>query len=149
MADWKISVEGRLPSLDDYQNYFGEDLKAVFGNGAEAFLRRCEMRLASFLKANMGRDMDVVFLRLTDRQKEYYKLAVLEQCRYDVQYGVPGGEAGLDIVALHAMSNDIIREKSISPLAKNYLSNAGLWSMSAAGRGFFGVDPFLGGGGIF
>lgn len=145
MVDLISSIDERTPTLDDYQQYFGEDLKAVFGNGAQAFLDRCEMRLASFLKANMGRDVEKQFARLTDKQRTYYKLAVLEQCRYDIQYGTPGGEAGLDIVSLHALNNDIIREKSVSPLAKNYLINAGLWSMSASGPGFFGYDPWLGG----
>lgn len=145
MFEWKSPLASRNPSLDDYLGYFGEDLKAVWGDAAQAFLERTETRLCAFLNSNLCRDMDRIYKCLTDKQKSLYKMAVLEQARYDVQFGTIGSEAGLDVVNLHALPNQVITLKTISPQARNFLMSAGIWTMKMSGYSRDGVFPFGGG----
>ena len=115
-------LKSRLPSKGDYKVYSGYDLDELFGQGADAFLFRTAMRFEAFLASRLFVYIDRDYPRFNDRQKELYKYALMEQITYTIING--------DITSVSDEDGNeakIVR-RAISPDAKQFLMNAGIWT---------------------
>lgn len=140
-----MELKTKYITADDYLQYFGVDLNAVLPdddapNGkAERFIKGVEDDVSLFLQEKCFRRIDDEYHLFSDHQKECYKLALLNQCKYKLRNGDIGNDSGYDpntgeIIAASKLSNLVLSQKTIS-----YLKNAGLYCRKLGGSrvGFF------------
>lgn len=139
-----INLQTRYITLDDFQDYFGIDLRQELGGESMAlgFLKRIENRMASFLNSNFNKNVDLEYPYFSDYQKEHYKLALLEQCIYIHKNSDVSVDSGYDMDGGEIISRGKIKQISIAPNAENELRLCGLWNrnltrMGANGRWWF------------
>lgn len=140
----------RFVTVDDYKNYWGEDLRAILGGGdvnisnqAEIFLARVEDRLMNWIDNNTFRRTKYENLR--GEQLENFKKAILTQAKYIFRNGDLGIDSGYDAEKGKIVSRADLVELEVCQAAINYLSNAGLFNLKLKNRvrtyaGYPGVD---------
>ena len=135
---------------DDYYNYFGEDLNVVLpnldnpNNKAERFIMQVEDDVDVFLNTKCFKQIDRIYGGLTDYQKECYKKALLNQCKYKLKNGDLGNDSGYDPHTGKNISRPELQEIELSSKCIDYLILAGLYNrkIRAGGRGG-GYFPFF------
>lgn len=124
---------------DDFREYFGIDLTLELKSSAnpsdtpEAFIKRIENRLETFLDAEFGRRIDTEYPKFTDYQKEHYQLALLEQAIYIFKNGDISVDSGYNLDTGEVADNLTILRKSIAPNTRMELIRCGLWSAKIRG----------------
>ena len=127
-------------SVDEFKAYFGIDLEAELKNSANpsdtanAFLKRIEDRIATFLDANFYRNVDLEYPDFTDYQKEHYARALLEQAIYIFRNGDISVDSGYNYDNGQVADSRVIEMKSIAPNCKQELLLCGLWCRKIKGR---------------
>lgn len=132
---------------DDYFNYFGEDLDVVLpnldapNNKAERFIKQVEDDVDLFLSTKCFKHIDTIYDRLTDYQKECYKKALLNQCKYKLRNGDLGNDSGYDPHTGKNITRSELQGIELSSKCIDYLMLAGLYNRkirgSNIGGGFF------------
>lgn len=135
---------------DDYLNYFGEDLDMVLpnldaiDNKAERFIKQVEDDVDVFLNTKCFKRIDYIYNRLSDYQKECYKKALLNQCKYKLRNGDIGNDSGYDPHAGKNISRGELQGIELSSKCIDWLMLAGLYNRkigpAGVGGGFF---PFF------
>lgn len=122
-------LQTRYITLDDFKEYFSIDLIEEMGTEivAQAFLKRIEDRMESFVNSNFNRNINSEFPRFTDYQKEKYKLALLEQCIYIFKNGDISVDSGVDLEKGEVINRGILKNMSIAPNAEANLRLCGIW----------------------
>ena len=123
-----MNLQTRYITLDEYQEYFCEDLRELLGGKEQAlaFLVRIEDRLEAYIDTTCNRLVRNEYPRFTQYMKECYKKALLEQAKYIIQNSDISVDSGIDLDRGEILSSFIINEKSVSPNTKNYLVSCGL-----------------------
>lgn len=120
-------LQTKYITLDEFQEYFNIDLRAAFGSQekAQAFLKRIEDRLETFVDANFNRNIDRLYPDFTQYQKKHYKLALLEQCIYVFKNGDISVDSGYD-----PEKGELARPEryAIAPNCKQNLILCGIWN---------------------
>lgn len=120
-------LQTKYITLDEFKEYFGINLTEAFKTVeyANAFLKRIEDRLSTFVDANFNRNIDRLYPDFTDYQKEHYKLALLEQCIYIYRNGDISVDSGYD-----PEKGEIARPEryAIAPNCKQNLILCGIWN---------------------
>lgn len=93
-----MKLQTKYITVDEFNTYFGVDLREDLGTdeGAIAFIKRVEDRMATYIDSNFNRCVDREFPEFSDYQKEHYKLALLEQCLYIWRNGDISVDSGVD-----------------------------------------------------
>lgn len=118
---------------DDFKDYFGIDLVEEYreeanpSNSANAFIKRIEDRIATYIDANFYRQVDKEYPNFTDYQKEHYSKALLEQAIYVFKNGDISVDSGYDYDTGEKASNRTLLKKSIAPNCRQNLILCGLW----------------------
>lgn len=134
-----MEIKTKYITPDDFKTYFGIDLDLELkasGNPsdtANAFLKRIEDRLATFLDAEFYRRVDEEYPHFNDYQKEHYSRALLEQAIYVFKNGDISVDSFLDYEQGEKASNDTIIKKIIAPNCKQELLLCGLWTRKIQG----------------
>lgn len=130
---------------DDFQQYFGIDLGARLKGDANpsdkafAFLKRIEDRMEAYLNAHFFKNIRVEYTRMSDFQKEKYRLALLEQAIYVFKNGDISVDSGYDPDEGIKISSHARNELILAPNAKDNLRLSGIWTgFINSGGGFFG-----------
>lgn len=130
---------------DDFQQYFGINLgEQLKGNAnpsdkACAFLKRIEDRMESYLNAHFFKNISAEWSRMSDYQKEKYRLALLEQALYVFKNGDISVDSGYDPDEGIKISRHALSEITLAPNAKDNLRLCGIWTgYINSGGGFFG-----------
>ena len=123
-----MNLQTRYITLDEYQEYFQEDLRELLGgdNQALAFLVRLEDRLEIYITSKCNRNIKFEYPAFSDYMKDCYKKALLEQAKYIIQNSDIAVDSGLDLERGEIISSHILSEKSLSPITKQYLTSCGL-----------------------
>lgn len=130
---------------DDFKEYFGIDLNNQLvdddniSNKSTAFLKRIEDRIASFIHAQLHRDIDLLYPRFTETQKEHYKLALLEQAIYVFKNGDISVDSGYDQEKGTMINVDAIHQISIAPNCKDHLIACGIWTRKIKNKSRVGL----------
>lgn len=143
-----MEIETKYITPDDFKVYFGIDLdyelkvSANPSDTAQAFLKRIEDRIASFLDAEFYRNVDNEYPNFTDYQKQHYAQALLEQAIYVFKNGDISVDSGYDYERGEIAGNKMLDEKSISRNCKRELLLCGLWCRKISSKrrwdGFWG-----------
>lgn len=122
-------LQTKYITLDEFQEYFNINLTEELGGDeqANAFLKRIEDRLETFVDANFNRNIDRLYPEFTDYQKKHYKLALLEQAIYIHKNGDISVDSGYD-----PDKGEIARKPAlkygIAPNCKENLVLCGIWN---------------------
>ena len=129
-------LQTKYITLDEFQEYFNIDLRAAFGTQekAQAFLKRIEDRLATFVDSKFNTNIDRKYPCFTDYQKKHYKLALLEQCIYVFKNGDISVDSGYD-----PEKGEIAKTEkyAIAPNCKDNLRLCGIWNRNIPNMGPF------------
>lgn len=131
-------LKSKYITLDDYFDYFGEDLRHLMtsenpSKEAQAFLYRWENRVSSYINARFHRNVEMEYPRFTEYQKEHYKLALLEQVAYVIRNGDISTDSGYDPDKGEVMNIECLKALVIAPNSINELMLCGLWSRKING----------------
>ena len=125
-------------SVDDYKNYWGEDLRAMLrsnnnvSNQAETFLARVEDRLMNWIDNNSFRR--IKYSNLNEYQLEQFKKAILTQAKYMYKNGDLGLDSGYDPERGKIIEQIELNAISVCQAAINFLANAGLFNLVMKNR---------------
>lgn len=141
-----INIKSRFVDKDEFLLYTGINLDEQLqdddniSNKVESFIYRETRRFESFINAVLHINIPNQYALVSDYQKEQYKLALLEQLLYVFKNGNIGVDSGYNFESGVIASNKEMQSKYLSPLAKNYLINAGIYSTNMAFKGnwFYG-----------
>ena len=139
-----MTIHTQYINPDDFINYFGIDLGSrLKGNQnpsdkATAFLMRVENDVESFMNAHFFKNISIEYGKMSDYQKEHYRLALLEQAYYIFKNGDIGSDSGYNPESGIVASNHALTEITIGEKAKNHLKLSGLWTGHIGAGGFFG-----------
>lgn len=128
-----IDIKTKYITHDDFKVYTGIDLMIEFkdyanpSNTVQAFFKRLEDRVATFIDANFYRQIDKEYPEFSDYQKEHYAKALIEQALYWFKNGDISVDSGYDFEKGLIASNSVITKKTIAPNAKEHLMVCGLW----------------------
>ena len=134
-----MTLQTRYITPDEFTEYFGIDLGAQLqGNAnpsdkANAFLKRIEDRMESFINAHFFKKVTDEWPVFSDYQKEHYKLALLEQAIYVFRNGDISVDSGYEPEQGIVISRHAVQELSMAPNAINELILCGLWNRQFAG----------------
>lgn len=147
-------LQTKYITADEFLEYTGIDLGAQLkGNSnpsdkANAFLKRIEVRMESYLNANFFKRVSDCWPCFNDYQKLHYKYALLEQALYVFRNGDISIDSGYEPDEGIKISRNAIKELSLAPNAITHLQEIGLWTAHIAYPSFFGPNG-VGGGLIF
>ena len=139
-----MEIKTQYITPDDFKQYFGIDLEARLkgdanpSDKANAFIKRIEDRMASYLNAHFFKNISVEYGCMSDHQKEKYRLALLEQAIYVFKNGDISVDSGYDPDEGLKISPHAKTELVLAPNAKDYLREAGVWTGHIGNGGFFG-----------
>lgn len=144
-----MDINTREITLDEFREYTGIDLSAELkedggnpGSTAAAFLKRNSSRLEAYLEANYHRRIETCYRQLNDRQKEKYKLALIEQSLYVFKNGDISVDSGYDPASGPKATPRYLADAYLAPNAKNYLMQAGILSRELSTKGRMGALPY-------
>lgn len=141
-----MTLKTKYITQDDYKQYFGEDLNVVLPDGdapnnkAERFICGVEDDVALFLNTKCFKNIDSMYSELTDHQKEYYKKALLNQCKYKLKNGDIGNDSGYDPTSGIIANRNQLQSIELGSKTINCLIMAGLYNRHIGnyrGGGFF------------
>lgn len=147
-----MELQTKYITLDDFLEYTGIDLGAQLkGNAnpsdkANAFLKRVEVRLESYLNSHFFKRVSDYYPRFNDYQKLHYKYALLEQALYVFRNGDISIDSGYEPDEGIKATRDDLDKLIIAPNAISHLQEIGLWTAHIAYPGMFGPN---GVGGFF
>lgn len=130
-------------TIDDFKNYFGIDLQHELeddvnpSNKAEAFLKRIEDRVETFINANFYKNVDIEYYHFSSYQKEHYKRALLEQAIYIFKNGDISVDSGYDPERGEVASRKTLKNLSIAENCKQELILCGLWCRKIKSNGLW------------
>ncbi len=132
-------LQTKYITLDEFQEYFGIDLRAAFKGeeNALAFLKRIEDRLETFCDSNFNCNIDFKYPHFTQYQKYHYKHALLEQAIYVFKNGDISVDSGYD-----PEKGEIARTEkyAIAPNCKAELRLCGIWNRNIPNMiGWWGI----------
>lgn len=141
-----MEIRTKYITPDDFRDYFGIDLGMTLkGNAnpsdkANAFIKRLEDRMESYLNAHFFKNVSDEWTHFTDFQKEKYRLALLEQAIYVFENGDISVDSGYEPDEGIKITRDEVNRLTIAPNAINNLRMTGLWTahLNIARRGFWG-----------
>ena len=129
-----MAILTKYITADEFREYTGidlyEELKTNSNPSDEvnAFLKRIEVRMESFLNATFFKNVTDEYPEFSDYQKQHYKYALLEQAYYVFKNGDISTDSGYDpdkgiIISKHAK-----REVTLAPNAIDHLRLIGFWT---------------------
>lgn len=131
-----MSVIGKpkFVTVDDFYNYWGQDLRNLLdgmgenpSKAAEIFLARIEDRLMNWIDNNTFRRIG--YEELNPFQLENFKKAILTQAMYMWRNGDLGIDSGYDAERGKVIDRKELVEIEVCQAAIDYLSNAGLFNL--------------------
>ena len=144
-----MELNTKYITLEDFKVYFGIDLTAQLkdddntSNKGEAFLKRIEDRVATYLNANFYRNVELEFPEFSDYQKEHYKRALLEQAIYVFKNGDISVDSGYDPNSGIVADRNKITALTIAANTQQELMLCGLWCRKIHSRKRLGVFGWL------
>lgn len=133
-------IQTKYITLDEFNEYFGIDLAHEFDNDvskADAFLKRIEDRIETYINANFYRNIDIEFTKFTQYQKEHFKRALLEQAIYVFKNGDISVDSGYDPEHGEVASRKTLKNLSIGENCKQELILCGLWCRKIKSNGLW------------
>ncbi len=133
-------------NADDFKQFFGIDLEAELktndnpSDEVNAFLRRIEVRIATFIDCNFYRNVDFEYPKLTDYQKEHYKYALLEQAYYVLTQGDISSDSGYEMNEGVKATRGQLHQLKISDNTREHLILCGFWNRKVKNRARGGLD---------
>jgi hypothetical protein len=134
-------------TADDYFKLFGIELSFELkdndnsGEKVSAFIFRVEKMVETFLEAELYRIFD--FTNLTQKQKDHFQLAVLEQMHYLIRNSDISSDSGYEPQQGIIVNPALLKGITIAPNAVRHLTLAGLWTRKIQ-HGFGWFDDFYG-----
>lgn len=128
---------------DEFREYTGIDLYEELkdtsnaSNKVNAFLKRIEDRMETYLNAHFFKNVSEIYPCFTDIQKYHYKLALIEQAYYVFKNGDISTDSGYDAERGIIASKHARTEIELAPNSINHLKMTGLWSGHIGFRGLF------------
>lgn len=98
-----MDITTKYITLNDFKVYFGIDLDATLrddanpSNKGQAFLKRIEDRMATWLDYNYYQNVDLIYPTFNNYQKLHYQRALLEQAIYVFRNGDLSVDSGYDL----------------------------------------------------
>lgn len=135
-------LQTKYVTLDEFKEYFGIDLSveleddANSSNKANAFLKRIEDRMETYLNSNFYRNVELEYPKFSDYQKKHYKRALLEQAIYVLKNGDISVDSGYDGDRGQIISKGNLKKLIIAENCKQELILCGLWCRKIKSRGF-------------
>ena len=136
-----LELKTKYITADDFKQYFGIDLNIELPDNdnpsdkVNAFLFRVENRIAAWIDANYFIKVDRHWEILSEEQKLQYKLALLEQAKYQIEVGDIGTDSGYDRERGVVASHSVLQSKIIAPYAYNHLVVGGFLDNRLTKRG--------------
>ena len=141
-----IDMQPQFVSTEDFLNYWGMDLREKMNKGsntsnfADMFLRRIEDRLMTWIDANTFRvtpweclkddyiPKNEMYKKSLQRDRDYFKKALLEQAMYVIKNSDIGQDSGYDPEkGIVAPESDLQAIEICRPCI-NFLKEAGLFN---------------------
>ena len=100
-----MEIKSRYVNADEFKIYSGIDLAQNFNGNAnpsdqvEGFIFRVETLLENWINAQFFRTITQEFPKLTDNQKKYYKIALMEQMIYILRNGDITTDSGYNMTS--------------------------------------------------
>ena len=141
-----MDLKTKYITIEEFKEFFGIDLEVEIkeddnpSNTANAFLKRIEVRVASYIDSNFYRNVDFEYPEFSNYQKEHYKLALLEQAMYVLKNGDISVDSGYDQETGIKASRGQLKELAISQNCKEHLILCGLWCRKIKTRARGGID---------
>ena len=129
-----MQLQTRYIKAEDFLEYTGINLAEELRDNSNpsdkvnAFLRRIEVRIESFMNAHFFRNVNEEYTKFSDFQKEHYKYALLEQAYYTFKNGDIYTDSGYDPEKGIIVNKKELEGLVIAPAAKDHLRLTGLWS---------------------
>lgn len=133
-------IKTKYITKDEFKAYTGIDLDLELkdddnpSDKANAFLRRIEVRLATFIDAKFARQVDREYPTLSDYQKEHYKYALLEQALYVLKNSDLITDSGYDPEVGEVARQERLELISVSSQTKQHLILCGMWNRKLKAR---------------
>lgn len=137
-----MTIQTKYITLDDFKVFFGIDLEHELqdstnpSNDAQAFLMRTEIEIETMLNCFYGKNVEMEYPKLNDKQKVHYQYALLYQAKYKYDNGDILGDSGYDFDNGDKANAETILSKSLAPMARMQLQLSGLLTRHiSSGRG--------------
>ena len=102
----------------------------------KAFLMRTEIEVETMLNCFYGKNVEMEYPKLNDKQKVHYQYALLYQAKYKYDNGDILGDSGYDFDNGDKANAETILSKSLAPMARMQLQLSGLLTRHiSSGRG--------------
>jgi hypothetical protein len=128
-------LEPKFITVDDYNNYWGENLRDMlraYGANdsyeAERFLARVEIKLINWINNRTFRR--IRYCDLNQRQLHLFQLALIEQAKYMFKNGDIGLDSGYNPETLQIADSQTLETLRVSNTTVELLSNAGLFNLT-------------------
>ncbi len=128
-------LEPKFITVDDYNNYHGENLREILrshgGNDsyeAERFLAETELKLMAWIDRHTCRRLR--YCDLNPRQKYFWQLALVTQAKYRILNGDLGLDSGYDQERGEIIDSKRLENLKVSDDVIDYLSNSGLFNLT-------------------
>lgn len=128
-----IRTSARFATPQDYENYFGENLSALFDNKSsnpsnyvDLLLMQVEDRIITWVNANTFRLYP--WENLNDYQKECMCMAIIIQLNYIIRNGNLTYESGIDNERGVILPIEVIRTVEICQATIDKLKDCGLFN---------------------
>lgn len=143
-----MEFKSRYVNADEFRIYSGIDLAQSLGESTNpsdqvnAFIFRIETLLENWLIANFFIRMTNEYPKLKDSQKEFYKIALMEQMIYVLRNGDISTDSGYNMQNGKVATPEELRKITISRNTIDALTRAGLLTTKIRstngmfGRGF-------------
>jgi len=131
-------LQTKYITLDEFKEYFNIDLTQEMGSDtvANAFLKRIENRLQTYVESHFNCNIDMKYPCFTDYQKKHYKLALLEQAIYIFKNSDISVDSGYD-PEKGEIANQPGVKHAIAPNCKDNLRLCGIWNRNIPNMGPF------------
>lgn len=129
---------------DDFNQYFGKNLSLELqstnpSDTANAFLKRIEDRLETFINCCLNKNINQIYPEFSDYQKLCYQKALLEQAIWVFKNGDTAVDNGYDFDRGEIASNETLIKKILAPMCIMNLVNCGLWTTKLTGTRYGGL----------
>lgn len=128
-------LQPKFVTVDDYNNYWGENLREILrsygGNDsydAERFLARVEIKLMNWIDNRTFRR--IRYCDLNPRQLLNFQYALIEQAKYMLKNGDIGLDSGYNPETLQTADSQALEMLRVGNTVIEFLSNAGLFNLT-------------------